>query len=654
MYMLEDGYYISVYSNIDPIMNCYKNCFIRHDHNISLWKKSGSDIKLVHHWELERQTGLKHHQVSFFNQEDFKNYVEGLLSQYDIGLKDIKQIIGTPGADTNMKYYNNDFGDDLTYHAAAHLFSSIMMDSKIFYNNKILALSFDGGSDVTIDKDITTKCNFMGSYSENGNIKYFPISSPGLYWIVSAIIFKSEEGTLMALATASESRTLEKLIDSKDIIDAYNYNDIFSIREQIEHLKETVFNYNKDDQGIKFNYFDSRFTEEENKISIIMKIIQEISVINVDKNIDKAINDFGIDPQNTYISLSGGYALNCPTNTHIMHKYKFKGQLIPPAVNDGGQALGIGLYFFFKKEKEFNFKLENAYYGDADYTMNSILENKDIDSFIENVEYNLDKFVDDIIVAPVVWVSGRAEIGPRALGNRSILADPRSNISKDLLNLYKKRQWWRPVAPIILEECIDDWFDDGFESPYMLNNFIVKEEKRHIVPPIMHLDNTARIQTVNENNNSQLYKVLRKFYEKSKVPILCNTSLNDKGEPIINNFMQALNFAMRKGIKIIYFNGVRVLLRNHSKFPSIDPEPRNNEFFTKYSEKDIQKYNPFGLTIQEYLLCMGNQSLQKYDITNREDIEQLRRITFQLAQKFNINDMFFSPKHLVVPSHTSI
>lgn len=640
--MLENGYYLSVYSNIDPIMNYYKDCFIRHDHNISLWQKRDNDIKLIHHWELERLSGLKHHNVSFFNEADFNLYMKKLLSEYNIELKDIKQIVGTPRIDTAKEYYKNDFGNKLTYHAAAHLFSSIMMDSKIFYNDKILALSFDGGSDVTLEKDVISRNNFMGSYSENGKIQYFPISSPGLYWIVASKIFNSEEGTLMALATATESKTFENLIEDKDIIDAYNFSDVFKIYEQIKQLKKVVFSYSRNDEGVKFNYFDERFTEEENKVSIIMKIIQEISIKNVEKNIDKAIGDFGIDCSDTYISLSGGYALNCPTNTHIMNKYKFKGQLIPPAVNDGGQALGIGLYFFYKNLKEFNFKLQNAYYGGANLCIDNILNDENVRGYIETVEYGLDKFVDDVIDGPIVWVNGRSEIGPRALGNRSILADPRSNLAKDLLNIYKQRQWWRPVAPIIMEEYVEDWFKDSFKSPYMLNNFMVMEEKKDIVPAIMHLDNSARIQTVNRNDNSDLYSILKMFYERTNVPILCNTSLNDKGEPIIESFKQAINFSLRKGIKIIYINGKRVVLKKISQFVVKKPELRDDELFTKYKEEDIQKFNPYGITVEEYLLYQGNKSLQGYDITKKEDVELLKKITSKLSKKHQGNEVFFN------------
>lgn len=103
-------------------------------------------------------------------------------------------------------------------------------------------------------------------------------------------------------------------------------------------------------------------------------------------------------------------------------------------------------------------------------------------------------------------------MGPRGLGHRSILADPRLELSKDLLNKYKDRQWWRPVAPIVLEEEVHKWFKDSFVSPYMLNNFKIQPDKKDVVPAILHLDETCRVQTINKTSNGLLYKAVKQFH----------------------------------------------------------------------------------------------------------------------------------------------
>ena len=205
--------------------------------------------------------------------------------------------------------------------------------------------------------------------------------------------------------------------------------------------------------------------------------------------------------------------------------------------------------------------------------------------------------VEDIIAAPIVWFDKGSEVGPRALGARSLIGDPRTQETKDQLNIIKQRQWWRPVAPIVLRDHIGEWFEQEFESPYMLHAFTVKEEMRDKVIAILHEDNTARLQSITENDGQdRLYEVIQCFYKKTGIPIVCNTSLNDKGEPIINRIEEALNFALRKGIKVAYFNGKRFELKNHETYP--EKEPLRRPFRMQYwnSEEEwkelCKKYNP--------------------------------------------------------------
>ncbi|MNB89331.1 Decarbamoylnovobiocin carbamoyltransferase [compost metagenome] len=175
--------------------------------------------------------------------------------------------------------------------------------------------------------------------------------------------------------------------------------------------------------------------------------------------------------------------------------------------------------------------------------------------------------VEDIIQHPIVWFNGAAEIGPRALGNRSLLADPRTERSKDILNEIKQREWWRPVAPVILEEEVKVWFQNGGPSPYMLNAFKIRDEKKPVVPAICHLDDTARVQTIQAKDNPYLAELIEAFKERTGVPILCNTSLNDKIEPIINRFEEALHFALKKRIPVMYVNGYRLEFATQLAYP---------------------------------------------------------------------------------------
>jgi carbamoyltransferase len=145
--------------------------------------------------------------------------------------------------------------------------------------------------------------------------------------------------------------------------------------------------------------------------------------------------------------------------------------------------------------------------------------------------------------------TGRAEYGPRALGNRSILADPRDPNIKDKVNLIKKRELFRPFAPVILEEHASKWFNMSYSSPYM--QYTPKCLKPELIPSVVHKDGTSRVQTVNKNQHPGLYNLLSEWYALTGVPILLNTSLNIKGQPLLNDSDDIINWESHYNCKII-------------------------------------------------------------------------------------------------------
>ena len=162
--------------------------------------------------------------------------------------------------------------------------------------------------------------------------------------------------------------------------------------------------------------------------------------------------------------------------------------------------------------------------------------------------------VDLLIEQNIVSVfGGGSESGRRALGNRSILCDPRSPDMKDIINeKVKHRQWFRPFAPSITREDVKDWFVRDVDSPYMTSVIKFKEEVRHKVPAVVHFDGSARLQTVTKNDNEWYYGFIKKFQEKTEVPILLNTSFNDR-EPIVETPEHAINCYMGTNIDYLYF-----------------------------------------------------------------------------------------------------
>jgi len=222
----------------------------------------------------------------------------------------------------------------------------------------------------------------------------------------------------------------------------------------------------------------------------------------------------------------GGCALNSKANTELWDL--FDDIWIMPNPGDSGSSLGAAAAFH---QKKLNWR--GPYLG----------------TLIPG-DYPVDEIVDALIkdkIAPVA--SGRAEFGPRALGNRSILADPRDPEIKDKVNKIKKRELFRPFAPIVMEEHASEWFDMYYVSPYM--QFTPRCLKPELIPSVVHADGTSRVQTVNAEQHPGLYAVLERFYELTGVPVLLNTSLNIKGQPLLNDLKDAALWELENEVKII-------------------------------------------------------------------------------------------------------
>jgi carbamoyltransferase len=222
----------------------------------------------------------------------------------------------------------------------------------------------------------------------------------------------------------------------------------------------------------------------------------------------------------------GGCALNSSANTNLWNI--FKHVWIMPNPGDAGSSLGAAAAMHGR-----HIDWKSPYLG---YDLGG--------------QYPVQEIVDGILRDGIVAVAtGRAEYGPRALGNRSILADPRSANIKDKVNLIKQRELFRPFAPVVLEEYAHEWFDMDFPSPYM--QYTVKCLKPELVPSVVHADGTSRVQTVNEHQHRGLWRVLHKFYLRTGVPILLNTSLNIKGQPLLNDEKDIENWENSYNFKII-------------------------------------------------------------------------------------------------------
>jgi len=271
----------------------------------------------------------------------------------------------------------------------------------------------------------------------------------------------------------------------------------------------------------------------------------------------------GIKTDSDNLCLSGGVAFNCVANSKIYGNTQFNKIYAPPACGDAGLAVGAAFYTWNKVlDKPRVFRMQHAYWGRQ-------FNNSDIDKELNKRNSELNKLVcsienipsDDELCARIAreisigkiigWFQGRMEWGPRALGNRSILADPRSRGMKDVLNnKVKRREQFRPFAPSILEEYAGEYFEGFYDSPFMIFAAIVKEEKKNLIPAVVHVDGTARLQTVNKQSNPLYWKLINEFRNITGVPVLLNTSFNEN-EPIVCTPAEAIDCFLRADIDIL-------------------------------------------------------------------------------------------------------
>jgi carbamoyltransferase len=572
----------------------------RHDQSVALWQVGHATVKLARYWELERLSGFKHHELPLYEADRSPaELIDRLLAREGLTRDDVAEIWGTPGLATTTVMPEFD-AKGLPMHSLAHLFSGLCMDGECLRESTIVALAMDGGPDFTLESEALGDNWYAGAVSRRGEVELVPVESPGLLWQAAQRHFGREPGTLMALAHASPVA-----IDCDlDALLAQRYWGGYALMEACYSLVGSLIDIARDTIRSGYGYEEYTFTREDLIASAVLKVIQSASIGIAKRNVEALLAHGRVRPEEAHLSLSGGYALNCPTNSRLVSAYGFRGLLTPPCANDSGQALGIGLLGFFARGDLRTRDLITGLPFAGEDRINVSTAISRWSSWIVDVQdFHEDVFIKDLQRQPVAWVDGAAEVGPRALGHRSLLGDPHRMETKRILNQVKQRQWWRPVAPIVLEEYVAEWFVGGRASPFMLETFPVAPEYQPLVPAIMHLDGTARIQTLSTADEPFLARALAAFHEASGVPIVCNTSLNDRGEPIANDATEALNFCIRKGIEVAYIGRRRFLLDVSAREHAPDgPEPRPLAGF--YGDQNREPTEIFGPRADAELLFL--------------------------------------------------
>ena len=253
------------------------------------------------------------------------------------------------------------------------------------------------------------------------------------------------------------------------------------------------------------------------------------------------------------LCLAGGVALNVKMNGKVLQSNITNKLFVQPVSGDSGVALGSAIALYKQLGGKVSEKLEHLYYG-PEYT-NDVIEKVLIKNKMnfEKIS-NISQYVSELLKEGEIigWFQNRTEVGPRALGNRSILANPSKIKYRDALNKFvKHREYWRPFGCSILEKHAEEYLENSCPSPFMILSFKVKQQKIKEIPAVVHVDGTTRPQTVNSKFNQKYYALLKSFEKETSVPTLLNTSFNLKGEPIVNHPNDAINTFKKSGMKFM-------------------------------------------------------------------------------------------------------
>lgn len=464
----------------------------------------------------------------------FTHCVDTTFSQYKETLNQLNEVVTKNGGKFHMPGHH-------ASHAANAFFSSNF--------DEALIVTIDGGGrDYTPNGDvmITAFTFWEGKGNKIKEIEILPTTVSNIGWIwnqATSRIFGlsngapkgNQAGSVMAMACMGDS---EKYFDTF-------YNAGF-----------------KDNSTLDYDYFKNIASKSEQDMFDVAAALQKATEVIIKEFIDKHIKD-----SHNYLCLSGGVVLNSVMVGKLYDWYpQIKDIYICPVPYDAGLAIGAAQYVWHQTLDNPRIKWEdnNTPYLGKTYDKTEV--KLAINNFLNKIDYK--EISDDEVVdllsnneGNVISVyGGGSESGRRALGNRSILADPRNPKMKDIINeKVKHRQWYRPFAPSILKEDTSDWFERDVNSPYMTAVIKFKEEVRDKVPAVCHFDGSARLQTVTEKDNKWYYNFIKKFKDKTNVPIVLNTSFNDR-EPIVETPTHAINCFLGTNIDYLYFRDFGIIL----------------------------------------------------------------------------------------------
>ena len=437
---------------------------------------------------------------------------------------------------------NNNGEEHYIGHHQAHAANAFFSSN---FDNALIITLDGGGHDRDQNGNVVLSAwtAWEGNKNKISPIEY--ISNPNLgaaYGLCSERIFGHKQGfpygnksgTVMAMAAMGDEK--------KYFRDFYN------------HIKRNF-------ESIPFSHYNNIVNKSEQDKFDVAAGLQKACEIIVKEKIDEYIKKYSYE----YLCLSGGAALNSVIVGKLYEWYpNFKDIYVDPVPYDGGLALGSARYVWHHilDNPRIEWKDNSTPYLGKTYSAE--LVRRAIDKSYNDITLKVVKDEDVINLLTdknvISIFGGGSESGRRALGNRSILADPRSDKMKEIINeKVKHREWFRPFAPSILREEVGNWFEIDINSPYMTAVIKFKKEVTEKVPAVVHFDRSARLQTVTEKDNKWYYNFIKLFAKKTGVPILLNTSFNDR-EPIVETPEHAINCFLGTDIDYLYFRDYNMLI----------------------------------------------------------------------------------------------
>lgn len=488
-----------------------------HDSGITL----ADETKVVLHLELERFFNVKHYCLSdiellfaiislLFQDYSIGGQITFIISQHKRKVKLNTKIIDY----IHKKYPKSDIYEveHLDAHGALCYLSNL---------EDALVVAMDGGGDrrITLEEP-----NFLVYLYKEGHLKSLDRKSlpqfDGRVWsLISRKLFSDRFATGKTMGLAAHGQFSQK------------YQDVLLSKEFV-HLGDI---WEPSKRNRLFSQLD---VEDFNDSADLASTLQAL----YSDNIIATLKSYRHYSDN--LVLTGGCALNVVTNHLVGKSLNYRNVYVPPCPSDGGQSLGALLYYCGMQGLKLNTQ-GLPYLG----------QGKDKDHMSES---ELKKVVSLMVQQKTVaWHMGKTEIGPRALGHRSLLAMPTEKAMKIRISeTIKKREAFRPIAPVVLEEQASEWFDLKFPSPHMSFAVKAKEKTKELAPAIVHIDGTSRVQTLSRASNPVLHELISRIYDLTGIPMLINTSLNVAGLPICNIEQHSKDFYVSNSVDVLNLNGV--------------------------------------------------------------------------------------------------